>query len=204
MRARCRSPAHSSIARASCERSRRFLRSHALRFSGEIRATFAALRLIGASKAAVGREVVAFYDEEIFKIDVQRASASGETPCGLVRPRRYEPLDAVSLQGGDDFLVGDACPDSASRTCCPSDAVPVTFSHQAASVARTICSSDRRSTSMICLGSVPAHGMRVRLVPPTVCPCAGPNRPRCRGDRCRRPAHVWLGSLSRARLGRDP
>jgi hypothetical protein len=42
--------------------------------------------LIGASKAAVGGEVVAFYDEEIFKIDVQRASASGETPCGLVRP----------------------------------------------------------------------------------------------------------------------
>ena len=36
----------------------------------------AALRLIGASKAAVGEEVIAFYDEEICKIDVQRAAAS--------------------------------------------------------------------------------------------------------------------------------
>jgi hypothetical protein len=57
-------PLHSSIAGGSCERSRRFLRSHALQFSGQIRATFAALRLIGATKAAVGREVVASYDEE--------------------------------------------------------------------------------------------------------------------------------------------
>src|SRR5687768_11677833 len=30
-------------------------------------------------------------------------------------------------------------------------------------------------------------------------PCAGPWR-RCHGDRCRRPAHAWHGSLSRARL----
>ena len=46
--------------------------------SRQIRATFADLRLIGASKAAVGDEVVAFYDEEFCKIDVQRAPASVE------------------------------------------------------------------------------------------------------------------------------
>ena len=67
---------HSSIPGGCLERSRRFLRSHVLDFAPD--ATFADLRLIGASKAAVGDEVVAFYDEEFCKIDVQRAPASVE------------------------------------------------------------------------------------------------------------------------------
>ena len=43
-------------------------------------------------------------------------------------PRRYELLDAVSLQGGDDLLVGNAYPRYRVENLCVSGAMPVTLS----------------------------------------------------------------------------
>jgi hypothetical protein len=104
-------PLHGSIHGGCFERSRRFLGSHDLRFSVQIRATFARSPLIGASKAGVGEEVVAFYDEEF-----ARSTFSGQRRA--LNPRVWSSWshdamnfsDAVSLQGGHDFLVGNAYP----------------------------------------------------------------------------------------------
>jgi len=71
---------YSSIPGDSFERSRRSLRWQVLRIPARYGLLLPGLRLIGASKAAVavGEDVVAFYDKEICKIDVQRAAASAE------------------------------------------------------------------------------------------------------------------------------
>jgi hypothetical protein len=66
--------------------------------------------LIGASTGAVGEEVVAFYDEEFAGSTFSGQRRALSSRCGSVPPTSYELLDAVSLQGGDDFLVGNAYP----------------------------------------------------------------------------------------------
>src|SRR5215203_6470665 len=48
----------------------------------------AALRLIGASKAAVGEEVVAFYDEDFARSTFSGQRRALSSRCGSVRPTR--------------------------------------------------------------------------------------------------------------------
>jgi hypothetical protein len=110
MRARFWSPAPQQHSWWFLERPRRFLRSHVLRFRARYWLLLPALRLIGASTGAVGEEVVAFYDEEFARSTFSGQRRALSSRCGSVRPTRLRTSDAVSLQGGDDFLVGNAYP----------------------------------------------------------------------------------------------